>query len=123
MLQKELRRVPDKRACRQLLPRLRTTFIFAKVKIKMDRTLTHSSQKRERPNPMIRIRSFLAGIGGFEPPKCQSQSLVPYRLAISQYLMLMYSITFFYTCQYLFLFNFYFFHFCLFYARLLLKIY
>ena len=29
---------------------------------------------------------FLAGIDGFEPSRCQSQSLVPYRLAISQYL-------------------------------------
>ena len=41
--------------------------------------------KRERPNPMVRIRSFLAGMDGFEPSKCQSQSLVPYRLATSQY--------------------------------------
>ena len=27
----------------------------------------------------------LAGMDGFEPSKCQSQSLVPYRLATSQY--------------------------------------
>ena len=26
----------------------------------------------------------MAGMGGFEPPKCESQSLVPYRLATSQ---------------------------------------
>ena len=29
----------------------------------------------------------MAGLGGFEPPKCQSQSLVPYRLATAQYLI------------------------------------
>ena len=28
---------------------------------------------------------FLAGLGRFELPKCQSQSLVPYRLATAQY--------------------------------------
>ena len=32
---------------------------------------------------------FLAGIDGFEPSRCQSQSLVPYRLAISQFLQQM----------------------------------
>ena len=31
--------------------------------------------------------SNLAGMDGFEPSKCQSQSLVPYRLATSQYLV------------------------------------
>ena len=41
---------------------------------------------------------FVAGIDGFGPSKCQSQSLVPYRLAISQYLLL-YSIIFYYYCQ------------------------
>ena len=27
----------------------------------------------------------VAGLGGFEPPRCQSQSLVPYHLATAQY--------------------------------------
>ena len=31
------------------------------------------------------VALLLAGIDGFGPSKCQSQSLVPYRLAISQY--------------------------------------
>ena len=26
----------------------------------------------------------MAGVGGFEPPECQSQSLMPYRLATPQ---------------------------------------
>ena len=30
---------------------------------------------------------ILAGVGGLEPPKCQSQSLVPYHLATPQYLI------------------------------------
>ena len=30
---------------------------------------------------------FLAGAQGFEPRKCQSQSLMPYRLAMPQYLI------------------------------------
>ena len=29
---------------------------------------------------------FLAGLGRFELPECQSQSLVPYRLATAQYI-------------------------------------
>jgi len=28
----------------------------------------------------------LAGVGGFEPPQCKDQNLVPYRLATPQYI-------------------------------------
>ena len=31
------------------------------------------------------IGVFLAGLAGFEPTGCQSQSLVPYRLATAQH--------------------------------------
>ena len=33
------------------------------------------------------IYFLMAGLGGLEPPKCQSQSLVPYHLATAQYKM------------------------------------
>ncbi len=48
----------------------------------------YGSRTLFQPNKKDRIRSpfCLAGIDGFEPSKCQSQSLVPYRLAISQYM-------------------------------------
>ena len=48
-----------------------------------------SQAKKEKDliRTVVQIRSFLAGMDGFEPSRCQSQSLVPYRLATSQYLM------------------------------------
>ncbi len=33
---------------------------------------------------MAHIMNHITGLGGFEPPKCSSQSAVPYRLAIAQ---------------------------------------
>ena len=42
---------------------------------------------------------ILAGVQGFEPRKCQSQSLMPYRLATPQYFRLCYYITPFFICQ------------------------
>ena len=41
--------------------------------------------KRKKNRPSIDGLLSLAGMDGFEPSKCQSQSLVPYRLATSQY--------------------------------------
>ena len=41
------------------------------------------SQPRKKGHP--KRCPFVAGIDGFGPSKCQSQSLVPYRLAISQF--------------------------------------
>ena len=37
----------------------------------------------------FKLAFLLAGLGGFEPPKCQSQSLVPYHLATAQYIYFM----------------------------------
>ena len=39
----------------------------------------------QKKNHKLVLFFILAGVGGFEPPKCQSQSLVPYRLATPQY--------------------------------------
>ena len=41
----------------------------------------------EKPKLNLTVQFWfnLAGMDGFEPSKCQSQSLVPYRLATSQY--------------------------------------
>ena len=41
----------------------------------------------EKPKLNLAVQFWfnLAGMDGFEPSKCQSQSLVPYRLATSQY--------------------------------------
>ena len=41
----------------------------------------------EKPKSNLAVQFWfnLAGMDGFEPSKCQSQSLVPYRLATSQY--------------------------------------
>ena len=44
----------------------------------------HPSQNKTKRTP-IWCPLVLAGMDGFEPSKCQSQSLVPYRLATSQY--------------------------------------
>ena len=44
----------------------------------------HPSQSKTKRTP-IWCPLVLAGMDGFEPSKCQSQSLVPYRLATSQY--------------------------------------
>ena len=67
----------------RLLPRLRTTFVFAKANTNIVRT--HHPTERKKNRPSIDGLLSLAGMDGFEPSKCQSQSLVPYRLATSQY--------------------------------------
>ena len=61
----------------------RTTFVFAKANTNIVRT-HHPSQNKTKRTP-IWCPLVLAGMDGFEPSKCQSQSLVPYRLATSQY--------------------------------------
>ena len=45
------------------------------------------------------MRSILAGVLGFEPRECWSQSPMPYRLAIPQNLTLNYNITLFLICK------------------------
>ena len=49
------------------------------------REVTSIPAKRKKNRPSIDGLLSLAGMDGFEPSKCQSQSLVPYRLATSQY--------------------------------------
>ncbi len=41
--------------------------------------------KAKQKGHQFGVLFVLAGMDGFEPSKCQSQSLVPYRLATSQY--------------------------------------
>ena len=49
---------------------------------------THQIRKTIQKKPLIRTAWFsMAGVLGFEPRKCQIQSLVPYRLAIPQCLV------------------------------------
>ena len=43
----------------------------------------------------------MAGVLGFEPRKCQIQSLMPYRLAIPQCAYLLYTIGYFFTSVFL----------------------
>ena len=66
-----------------------TVFVFTGSRLQTCFQLDHSFS-----NPPVEIIIkknhhkmifYLAGLGGFEPPKCQSQSLVPYRLATAQY--------------------------------------
>ena len=56
-------------------------YSFSPSENKYGRT-QHPSQNKRTP---FRCPFVLAGMDGFEPSKCQSQSLVPYRLATSQY--------------------------------------
>ena len=51
----------------------------------------------EKPKLNLAVQFWfnLAGMDGFEPSKCQSQSLVPYRLATSQYASVFYHTLFY----------------------------
>ena len=56
-------------------------------------TANYCNSSKIHKNSYLEINTqnslVLAGLGGFEPPKCQSQSLVPYRLATAQYVIYM----------------------------------
>ena len=52
------------------------------VEFRIDQTSQTKNKREERCSSLL----FLAGVQGFEPRKCQSQSLMPYRLATPQYL-------------------------------------
>jgi hypothetical protein len=41
--------------------------------------------KSQKPYLRVLLVIIMAGVPGFEPGQCQSQSLMPYRLAIPQY--------------------------------------
>ena len=62
----------------------------------LQQTILHSESFSLRNKAFIYIKnedlsifvvSSLAGVEGFEPPQCLSQSQVPYRLAIPQFLL------------------------------------
>ena len=70
-------------ACKQTsaLASFANHICVCKANTNIVRTL-RSGQIKNRPHRSV---FYLAGMDGFEPSKCQSQSLVPYRLATSQY--------------------------------------
>ena len=77
-----LRAASEKMSTGNFLPSFRQALTCSKRKQLPFRTLPFSTTKK---NHLLMI-FFLDGVGGFEPPKCQSQSLVPYRLATAQYM-------------------------------------
>ena len=75
-------------------PRCKTTKKQGKSPAKVHiflRVRTHTKTRKplwyiiEKPKSNLTVQFWfnLAGMDGFEPSKCQSQSLVPYRLATS----------------------------------------
>ena len=46
------------------------------------REVKREKYKKKRQSSFENCRFFLAGVAGFEPAECRSQSPVPYRLAI-----------------------------------------
>ena len=80
----EARLLPTAYACKQTTPYgKRTNHICVATQHKVVEPVPSQQKKKNRPS--IDGLLSLAGMDGFEPSKCQSQSLVPYRLATSQY--------------------------------------